>query len=166
VVVEATLRSGSLITARLAGEQGREVLAVPGNPLDPRSQGTNGLIRDGATLIQNADDLLEALAAQLRAPIAAPRPLGTPDRDPGPDPDQGTVRDADQTAAQQDPVAGLPDAAHKKILSLLGAAPVGMDEILRQSGFQAHELALALTELELAGRLIRHPGGQVSLAFD
>jgi DNA processing protein len=65
-----------LITARLAGEQGREVLAVPGNPLDPRSQGTNGLIRDGATLIQSADDVLEALAPQLGAPLAAPLPPG------------------------------------------------------------------------------------------
>jgi DNA processing protein len=148
VVVEATLRSGSRITARLAGELGREALAVPGNPLEPRARGTNGLIRDGATLVQDADEVLEAIAG------LGPAALGEPEAGifhapaPGFDPD-----DADL------------DAAREKILTLLGPTPVAIDEILRQSGFAPARLALILLELELAGRLSRHAGGQVSLAF-
>jgi DNA processing protein len=148
VVVEATLRSGSLITARLAGEQGREVLAVPGSPLDPRARGTNGLIRDGATLIQGADDVIEALGGLMARPAARP-----------------------EEAAPTPPAAGFaepaeaPDHVRKIISNLLGTAPAGIDEIVRQSGFAAREIALVLLELELAGRLQRHPGGQVSLAF-
>ncbi|MGE0650506.1 MAG: DNA-processing protein DprA [Alphaproteobacteria bacterium] len=148
VVVEATLRSGSLITARLAGEQGRDVLAVPGNPLDPRARGTNGLIRDGATLIQGADDVIEALGG-LMAP----------------------AENSLETEATTPLVAGFeeggesPDKARNIISNLLGTAPAGIDEIVRQSGFAARDIALVLLELELAGRLLRHPGGQVSLAF-
>lgn len=149
VVVEATLRSGSLITARLAGEQGREVLAVPGNPLDPRARGTNGLIRDGATLIQDADDVLAAIAG------LGTRPMAEPEAPAFAAPAPGLTPDGEATAE-----------AREKILGLLGAAPVGVDEILRQSGFAPALLALVMVELELAGRLVRHPGGQVSLAFD
>lgn len=148
VVVEATLRSGSLITARLAGEQGREVLAVPGSPLDPRAQGTNRLIRDGATLIQGADDVIEALSDLLRRPIAEPEPSGFLPPPPFPGQD-----------------GEVPESVRNKISSLLGTAPVAIDEILRLSGFQPRQVALVLLELELAGRLSRHPGGQVSLAF-
>lgn len=149
VVVEATLRSGSLITARLAGEQGREVLAVPGNPLDPRARGTNGLIRDGATLVQGADDVIEALTSLGSAP------LGEPER---------AIFHALPPGLDADP-PGL-DAGRKIILTLLGPAPVAIDEILRQSGFAPSLVALILLELELAGRLSRHAGGQVSLAFE
>ena len=148
IVIEATLRSGSLITARLAGEQGREVLAVPGNPLDPRARGTNKLIREGAILVQEADDVLEVLAGS--GPGIA-------------EPEAG-------------PLAGVPSsrevdgkdlgAARKAVTALLGAAPTPVDEILRASGFPPAEVATVLLELELAGRLQRHPGGQVSLAFD
>jgi DNA processing protein len=149
VVVEATLRSGSLITARLAGEQGREVLAVPGNPLDPRARGTNGLIRDGATLVQGADDVIEALGSLGTAALAEP---------------QASLFEAPPTGLGTDP----PDleAAREKILTLLGPSPIAVDEILRQSGFAAPLVALILLELELAGRLSRHAGGQVSLAFE
>lgn len=148
VVVEATLRSGSLITARLAGEQGRDVLAVPGNPLDPRAQGTNGLIRDGATLVQGADDVIEALSDLLRRPLAEPPALPLA----GPHP-------------AGDEAGEVPELARNNISNLLGAAPVGVDEIVRLSGFPPRVVALVLLELELAGRLSRHPGGQVSLAF-
>ncbi len=148
VVVEATLRSGSLITARLAGEQGREVLAVPGNPLDPRAHGTNGLIRDGATLIQGADDVIEALGDLLRRPVAEP------DASPfaGPVPARADAGE-------------VPEDARNIISNLLGAAPASIDEIVRHSGFAARQVALVLLEMELAGRLSRQPGGQVSLAF-
>jgi DNA processing protein len=148
VVVEATLRSGSLITARLAGEQGRDVLAVPGNPLDPRARGTNGLIRDGATLIQGADDVIEALGGFMARPGTS---LETVEATP--------------LVAGFEEEGESPDKARKIISNLLGSAPVGIDEIVRQSGFGARDIALVLLELELAGRLLRLPGGQVSLAF-
>ena len=148
VVVEATLRSGSRITARLAGEQGREVLAVPGNPLDPRARGTNGLIRDGATLVQDADEVLEAIAG------LGPAALGEP---------EAGIFHAPPPGLDAEP-PDL-DAAREKILTLLGPSPAAIDEILRQSGFAPSLLALILLELELAGRLSRHAGGQVSLAF-
>lgn len=151
VVIEATLRSGSLITARLAGEQGRDVLAVPGNPLDPRARGTNKLIREGAVLIEGADDVMEA--------------LGTPGYEsagPGPD---GLV----STPAAREPEEPDEDVlsrARKDVTALLGAAPTPIDDILRGSGFSPAQVNMILLELELAGRLQRHPGGQVSLAFD
>jgi len=140
VVVEAALQSGSLITARFAGEQGREVMAVPGSPLDPRALGGNGLIREGATLIQCAADVLEAVrpfAARPARVLAGVAEAAT-DYDPSP-------RDLD------------------RIVALLGPTPVGIDELARQSGVAAGVLGVILTDLELGGRLERHAGGRVAL---
>ncbi|MEO6112962.1 MAG: DNA-processing protein DprA [Sphingomicrobium sp.] len=141
VVVEAAPRSGSLITARLAGEAGREVMAVPGSPLDPRAQGCNQLIRDGATLIQNAADVLEAIR-----PMAS-RVASARDRFDAP---PETSLDAE------------PDL-RDRIEQLLGPSPVPVDEIVRQSGAAPGAVQLVLLELDLAGRLDRHAGGKVSL---
>ena len=139
VVVEAAPRSGSLITARLAAEAGREVMAVPGSPLDPRAQGCNQLIRDGATLIQNAADVVEAI-----------RPF------------DGRVQSArsDYQPAQED-MNG--DDALSLVEGLLGPSPVPVDEIIRLSGASSGSVQMALLELDLAGRLDRHAGGKVSL---
>jgi DNA processing protein len=137
VVVEAAPRSGSLITARLAAEAGREVMAVPGSPLDPRAQGCNGLIRQGATLVQNAADVLEAVRPmQPRVEAPAERFDGAPIPD---------------------------DSALGHVESLLGPSPVPVDEIIRLSGASSGAVQMALLELDLAGRLDRHAGGKVSL---
>ena len=141
VVVEAAPKSGSLITARLAGEMGREVMAVPGSPLDPRAQGCNLLIREGAILVQNAADVLE----QVR-PIdarAVRSPLGGYDAEP---PEDASDRDRDA------------------VVALLGPVPVPVDELIRQSARAPAVVQTVLLELELAGRLERHAGGRVSLA--
>jgi DNA processing protein len=138
VVIEAAPRSGSLITARLAAEAGRDVMAVPGSPLDPRAQGCNQLIRDGATLIQDAADVLEAVrqpANRFRAPADAYQPVQEPDG----------------------------DEALGVVESLLGPSPVPVDEIMRLSGAPSGAVQMALLELDLAGRLDRHAGGKVSL---
>ncbi|MBJ6122487.1 DNA-protecting protein DprA [Sphingomonas sp. BT553] len=140
VVVEAAPKSGSLITARLAVELGREVMAVPGSPIDPRAQGCNGLIREGAILIQSAADVLE----QIR-PID-PRAVRSPVHGWGGPPPE----DAD-------------DAARSAVSALLGPAPVPVDEVIRQSGRPPAVVQTVLLELELAGRLERHAGGRVSL---
>jgi DNA processing protein len=139
VVVEAAPRSGSLITARLAAEAGREVMAVPGSPLDPRAQGCNQLIRDGATLVQNAGDVVAELAP------AASR-VAAPD-------------------ASFDPaVADEPDDTLLGVVEeLLGPSPAPVDEIIRLSGAPPGAVQMALLELDLAGRLDRHAGGKVSL---
>jgi DNA processing protein len=138
VVVEAAPRSGSLITARLAAEAGREVMAVPGSPLDPRAQGCNQLIRDGATLIQNADDVVEAI----RLPASGVRAVATP----------------------YEPAEELNgDDALGVVEELLGPSPVPVDEIIRLSGAPSGAVQMALLELDLAGRLDRHAGGKVSL---
>ena len=140
VVVEAVLRSGSLITARLAAECGREVMAVPGSPLDPRAQGCNQLIRDGATLIQNADDVLEALQPMRSRP-----------------PPEHRVEE--QAAAPVD----ADDGVRRDISNLLSGTPVAVDEIVRQTALPAAVVRTVLLELELAGRLERHAGGRVSV---
>lgn len=142
LVVEAAPKSGSLITARLAGEFGREVMAIPGSPLDARAQGCNLLIREGAVLVQSAADVIELLSGFDGAP-------------------RSTFRE---------PVVGwaaLPDElgdSPADIASLLTIAPVPVDELIRQSSAGAAAVQLALLELELAGRLVRHAGGRVSLA--
>jgi DNA processing protein len=140
VVVEATLNSGSLITARLAGEQGRDVFAVPGSPLDPRAKGTNGLIRQGAILTESAEDVLAQLSPERPRPIAP-------------------------AAVQPHPLAPEnTDALQAEILRRLGPAPVEVDELVRLLGASAAEVSAALLDLEFAGQLTRHPGQKVSLA--
>jgi DNA processing protein len=139
VVVEAAPKSGSLITARYATEFGRDVMAVPGSPLDPRAQGCNQLIRDGAVLVQSAADVLETLRPFGARAVAQPR-FGY-----------------DATAAED---AG--EAERRAVLDLLSPAPVPADEIVRQAGLPAAIVQTILLELELAGRLERHAGGRVS----
>lgn len=142
VVVEAAPQSGSLITARLAAEAGREVMAVPGSPLDPRAQGCNQLIRDGATLIQTAADVLEGIRG-LNGKVASPsRPF--------------------EHQAQPAPADAEPDI-RLRVEELLGPSPVPVDEIVRLSGAEPGAVQLVLLELDLAGRLDRHAGNKVSL---
>ena len=141
VVVEAAPRSGSLITARLAGEAGREVMAVPGSPLEPRAQGCNQLIRDGAVLVQSAADVIELVTGF----------TGNP---------RSTFR---ESAAPYDPMPEELGDSPADIAGLLTTAPVAVDELIRQSGESAAAVQLSLLELELAGRLVRHAAGRVSL---
>jgi len=146
LVVEAAPRSGSLITARMAAEFGRDVLAVPGSPLDPRAQGCNQLIREGATLVQSVADVMEALSAfdadgvgQMlgqRYHLAEPPPA---------------------------PIAAVaPEAARAQLLALLSPTPVAVDELVRQSGLAAADVGCVLLDLELEGALERHAGGRVA----
>lgn len=143
LVVEAAPKSGSLITARLAGEAGREVMAIPGSPLDARSQGCNQLIRDGAVLVQAPEDAIELLSGF-----------------------DGTPRSTFREAARGYDYAPdeLDHAEPADISGLLTTAPVPVDELIRQSGAGSSAVQMALLELEIAGRLQRHAGGRVSLA--
>lgn len=141
VVVEAAPRSGSLITARLANEAGREVMAVPGSPLDPRAQGCNQLIREGATLIQSAADVIEAI-----------RPLG-----------RHSLAQNGRDYAGPPVSFDAADSDRQIVTDLLGAAPVIVDELVRQAQLPPAIVQTVLLELELAGRLERHAGGKVSL---
>jgi DNA processing protein len=139
VVVEAAHRSGSLITARIAAEQGREVFAVPGSPLDPRAAGTNDLIKQGATLTTNATDVINAVEPIMGRPVGLREPDDEP---PSPEPDAG-------------------DRA--RIIDLLGPSPIGLDDLIRMAATSPAIVRTVLLELELAGRLERHGGGLVSL---
>ncbi len=151
VVVEAAARSGSLITARFALEQGRDVFAVPGSPLDPRCRGSNDLLRHGATLTENAEDVLSQLGPQLTHPAPPP---------PRPSLPPPAVMDW-PAAITQAPVAD--EAALELITERLGPTPVAVDELVRQCHLSAAAVATLLLELELAGRVERHPGNLVSL---
>lgn len=141
VVVEAAERSGSLISARMAGEQGREVMAVPGSPLDPRAAGTNGLIRQGAVLVRDARDVLEMLAGLPPLHVAAPPPPAfTPEFLDGPPPE-------DQMA---------------RVRQALSPHPMPVDEIARAAGLNAAQCSAVLMELELAGEAQSSAGGLVA----
>ena len=148
VVVEAAARSGSLITARLAGDFGRLVFAVPGSPLDPRCEGTNGLLKDGATVTTRPDDVLQALAPMSQIDLfsdpGAHEPGGDQEHQPSPPP-RGSER--------------------ARITDALGPTPVEVDDIVRHTGLAPSAVYLVLLELDIAGRLHRHPGGLVSIAM-
>jgi DNA processing protein len=150
VVVEAAVRSGSLITARRAADQGREVFAVPGHPLDPRAEGTNMLLKQGATLVTSAEDVLETLRPQM-------------------EPQTGSLARgmaaAASTLLESDPDAHAPpslptEAAQLVVLQALGPAPVSIDELARATGLTIRALRAVLIELSLAGR-IEHQGAQL-----
>lgn len=146
VVVEAADRSGSLISARLAGEMGRIVFAVPGSPLDPRAVGSNKLLKEGAILVTEARDVLDHIA-----PLA-----GTP------------VRETVTAAEQPPPFTATPPPGEKeraRVVEALGPAPTDVDEIIRHTGMTTTEVLTILLELDLAGRLERHAGGKVSLLY-
>ncbi|MBO0749416.1 MAG: DNA-processing protein DprA [Porphyrobacter sp.] len=143
LVVEAAPKSGSLITARLAAEAGREVMAIPGSPLDARAQGCNQLIREGAVLVQTPEDVAELLSSfdgTPRSTFREPLPAGW-------------------DAAPED----FAEAEPADIAGLLTTAPVAVDELIRQSGAGAAQVQMALLELEISGRLQRHAAGRVSL---
>ncbi len=142
VVVEATPKSGSLITARMAADQGREVFAVPGSPLDPRAQGPNGLIREGATLIQGAADVLASLPSLTRDFLKSPPQTA-------------------QAVEIPKPISG--SAVRRAVEAALSSTPAPVDELVRQCQVSPAVLAEVLLELELAGRLERLPGNRVAL---
>ncbi len=179
VVVEAAKNSGSLITARFAGEQGREVFAVPGSPLDPRAEGTNHLLRDGATFCTRVEDVIDALAARLRR--------GS---------DHGDLFETGFESMDDEPLwdeldldAGMPSApkplayarsfieaptsqieaetsvlaSPERVISLLGPSPISIDELVRAAEMPARTIQVILLELEMNGRLERHGGNLVSL---
>ena len=172
VVVEAARRSGSLITARFALEQGREVFAVPGSPLDPRAEGTNDLIREGAYLCSSVDHVTAVLdpvvATGTRLDRSAEEPIRAgsteplwdeldlpdlPDLAAAPTCETPSLSDLDGTGSAQAPT----------VLDLLGPSPVAVDDLVRQSGLPIRVVQTALLELEVAGRLERHGGNTVSL---
>ncbi|MGB3797905.1 MAG: DNA-processing protein DprA [Alteraurantiacibacter sp.] len=141
LVVEAAPKSGSLITARLAGEAGREVMAIPGHPADSRSHGCNQLIREGAVLVQSPDDVVELLSGFDGKPMSSVREIA----------EDFVYSEADEEMPSDD------------IAAILSAAPVSVDELVRQTGSAPGAVQMALLELEIAGRLDRHAGGRVSL---
>ncbi len=187
VIVEAARRSGSLITARMAAEQGRLVLAVPGHPLDPRAEGTNGLIkRDGATMVTEVSDILEAVATQVAhvpAPMPAPFPIQVPAATRAPDrsrerpPSEATAGTAARETAARETGARETGAretgaretgaretgAREQVLEALGPAPVEIDELVRATGLAVQDVRAVLLELALAGRVEFHGRQLVSV---
>jgi DNA processing protein len=145
VVVEAAQRSGSLISARLAGEIGRLVFAVPGSPLDPRAAGTNGLLKEGAILVTEWRDVAGALQPLAGAPAKLASPLEEPSSLAGVEPPAESERD--------------------RVVQALGPVPTDIDEIIRHTGLHPAQVAMILLELDLAGRLERHAGGTVSIVY-
>ncbi|WP_192642837.1 DNA-processing protein DprA [Bosea sp. OAE506] len=182
VVVEAVRKSGSLITARFANEQGRIVFAVPGSPLDPRAEGGNHLIREGATLCAEAAHVVEALApligtdgALLQPPPAMHEGAGETQTQPLWDELDLPGIEPAPLALWPEPAAVTPDPAsttehsegiRPRLLALLGAAPVSLDDLVRASGCSARDVSRTVLDLELDGAIRRHPGGALSRVED
>jgi DNA processing protein len=142
IVVEAAMRSGSLITARFAMEQNRDVFAVPGSPLDPRCEGTNKLIRDGAAIVTSADDIVEALGMAQR-------------------PQNEIFLEREDVAIA--PVTDVSDSDRVRLLSLLSHTPTDIDDVIREVGLPADQVLAILLEAEIAGSVARTTGNQVAL---
>jgi DNA processing protein len=181
VVVEAARRSGSLITARLSNEQGREVFAVPGSPLDPRAEGTNDLLRQGATLCTKAEDVTEALGRMAEAADPAKPPLWFHDDEADGDPlfdDAGLDLTPTEPSSYSERWVGRPEAIADqpqrnsepaelddgaRLLQLLGPAPTSIDDLVRLSGLSTARVRAILVDIEVGGGLERHGGALVSL---
>ena len=167
LVVEAARRSGSLITARFAQEQGREVFAAPGSPLDPRAEGTNDLLRDGAHFCTAAQDLVDLLAERTARGATRYDLLFEPDANPFHDPLWDEMDGPDVSAQpieviQEEPALPL-EPPRQRVEALLGPSPLGMDDLARASACSIGEIRLILQELEIEGRIERHGGDRVSL---
>jgi DNA processing protein len=173
IVVEAARRSGSLITARFALEQGREVFAVPGSPLDPRAEGTNDLIRDGATLCASSEHVIRVLEPLV---AAGPRPDSGAQETPHPGEEEELWDELDLPDIPRaprhilPPLPGLEEpsgepqtSTTERLVALLGPSPIAVDDLIRQSGLPIRVVQTTLLELEIAGRLERHGGNAVSL---
>jgi DNA processing protein len=179
IVVEAARRSGSLITARFALEQGREVFAVPGSPLDPRAEGTNDLIRQGATLVAEVDHVLAVLAplvaeADIAGPgLAVDRPdfadapifWDETDFDGSALPVPAPSLDGPESEAAEAEASGFaePEDGRSRLIAALSPTPIGTDELARSTGLSIRAVQTTLLELELDGRIERHGSGAVSL---
>lgn len=150
IVIEAAERSGSLISARMAGEMGRTVFAVPGSPLDPRARGTNSLLKQGATLVTQVDDVIEGLAPWM--------PTGELDLEDAP-PASFTQLDEDPAPLK----VPTTDNDRNRLVDALGITPIDIDSLVRFTGLDPDAVQLILLELDLAGRIIRYPGNQVAL---
>ena len=178
LIIEAAARSGTLVTARYAAEQGREVFAVPGHPLDPRAEGTNRLLKSGATLVTEPEDVLSALRP-LTGWSEGPREHGEANADfafanraslfstsPGGHVETLKSEPLRPPPLPHDPAADLETADRAKILSALGPAPVDLDAIVRCTGLALRTVQIGLMELELAGRLARPGIGLIALVTD
>ncbi len=151
VVIEAARRSGTLSTARMALEHGREVFAVPGHPLDPRAEGTNHLLKSGATLVTSADDVVEALAPLLRERVSARETAAA----------YGEDDTAPAAAPRPPPLIGGDD--RERVALAMGPVPISFDDLARATDFDSRTLRVILMELDLAGRIERHGQGLISL---
>ena len=146
VVIEAATRSGSLITARNALDQGRNILVVPGHPMDNRAAGCNHLIRDGATLVRSAEDIIEALGPEISDPEPKQSALDLPTPKP--------LHNRLQSTA----------VLHGEILTRLGPSPLSEDQLIRDLRVESQQISPALTELEMTGKIARQAGGLLALA--
>ncbi len=153
VVIEAARRSGTLSTARMAAEQGREVFAVPGHPLDPRAEGTNHLLKSGATLVTSADDVLDAMAPVLAGSEVVQESSAAYASEPDP-----------PLPLRPPPLIGGSD--RERVLDAMGPNPIAVDDLARATELGPRELRIILMELDLAGRIERHGQGLVSLRGD